>query len=210
MSNLRAYRDGDRLVLVVENPTRELEELVAGIISGQIISVKDLSSHAEMKPFEVKDKGTGGISEVSADAAPHMDAKANTDEAGCDESPRQAMFVKKLKSEQEKSENAPKESNSASDPVKTEELKEDAAVNQSTEDKASQKPASGTANAAKSEPRQRMVSRAAVVSFLKEYLGTDAMNKHLLAKYKTTQVDLNTLSNDDLANLYVLIHRSAR
>lgn len=47
-TNLRAYRDGNRLVVVIENPTKNLESLVASLLSGDINSVKDLG---EPKPM---------------------------------------------------------------------------------------------------------------------------------------------------------------
>lgn len=49
MTNMRAYKDGGtRLVLVIENPTRDLESLVASLISGEIGAVKDLEKPKAM------------------------------------------------------------------------------------------------------------------------------------------------------------------
>lgn len=56
-SMIRAYKDGQRMVLIIENPTRDLESLVASLISGEISAVKDLEAPKEMeKPsFDTKE-----------------------------------------------------------------------------------------------------------------------------------------------------------
>lgn len=57
MTNMRAYKDGNRMVLIIENPTRDLESLVASLISGEISAVKNLEAPKEMaKPsFDTKE-----------------------------------------------------------------------------------------------------------------------------------------------------------
>ena len=82
MTNMRAYRDGRRLVIVIEDPTKDLESLVAAMLTGEIKSVKDLDEPKKMARPEIDLKK---MEEVKQPEAKDM--------------PRKAAFVKKLEEE---------------------------------------------------------------------------------------------------------------
>lgn len=97
MTNMRAYRDGKRLVIVIEDPTKDLESLVAAMLTGEIKSVKDLDEPKKMARPEIDLKK---MKEVKQPEAKDM--------------PRKAAFVKKLEEEtakihEERTENVPEE-----------------------------------------------------------------------------------------------------
>lgn len=96
MTNMRAYRDGKRLVIVIEDPTKDLESLVAAMLTGEIKSVKDLDEPKKMARPEIDLKK---MEEVKPEAK---------------DMPRKAAFVKKLEEEtakthEERTENVPEE-----------------------------------------------------------------------------------------------------
>ena len=120
-TNLRAYRDGNRLVVVIENPTKNLESLVASLLSGEINSVKDL---AEPKPMAKPKVDIDHMEEVkpvkttSTPVSKPQPAPVQTEQP-------KAPFVKKIeeaaaasKSTEEKKEAQPAAINSAQPNIK--------------------------------------------------------------------------------------------
>lgn len=81
MTNMRAYRDGRRLVIVIEDPTKDLESLVAAMLTGEIKSVKDLDEPKRMARPEIDLKKMEEVKPETKDV------------------PRKAAFVKKLEEE---------------------------------------------------------------------------------------------------------------
>lgn len=81
MTNMRAYRDGKRLVIVIEDPTKDLESLVAAMLTGEIKSVKDLDEPKKMARPEIDLKKMEEVKPETKDV------------------PRKAAFVKKLEEE---------------------------------------------------------------------------------------------------------------
>ena len=78
---MRAYRDGRRLVIVIEDPTKDLESLVAAMLTGEIKSVKDLDEPKRMARPEIDLKKMEEVKPETKDV------------------PRKAAFVKKLEEE---------------------------------------------------------------------------------------------------------------
>ena len=81
MTNMRAYRDGRRLVIVIEDPTKDLESLVAAMLTGEIKSVKDLDEPKKMARPEIDLKKMEEVKPEAKDMS------------------RKAAFVKKLEEE---------------------------------------------------------------------------------------------------------------
>ena len=120
-TNLRAYRDGNRLVVVIENPTKNLESLVASLLSGDINSVKDLG---EPKPMAKPKVDVDHMEEVKPvkTASTHV---SKPQPAPVQTEPPKAPFVKKIeqaaaasKSAEEKKEAQPAATNSAQPNIK--------------------------------------------------------------------------------------------
>lgn len=120
-TNLRAYRDGNRLVVVIENPTKNLESLVASLLSGDINSVKDL---AEPKPMAKPKVDIDHMEEVKP-AKTASTPVSKPQPAPVQTEPPKAPFVKKIeqaaaasKSTEEKKEAQPAATNSAQPNIK--------------------------------------------------------------------------------------------
>lgn len=120
-TNLRAYRDGNRLVVVIENPTKNLESLVASLLSGDINSVKDL---AEPKPMAKPKVDIDHMEEVKP-AKTASTPVSKPQPAPVQTEPPKAPFVKKIeqaaaasKSTEEKKEAQPAAINSAQPNIK--------------------------------------------------------------------------------------------
>lgn len=120
-TNLRAYRDGNRLVVVIENPTKNLESLVASLLSGDINSVKDL---AEPKPMAKPKVDIDHMEEVKP-AKTASTPVSKPQPAPVQTEPPKAPFVKKIeqaaaasKSTEEKKEAHPAATNSAQPNIK--------------------------------------------------------------------------------------------
>ncbi len=87
-TNLRAYRDGNRLVLVIENPTKDLESIVGALISGEVNPVKDLT---EPKPMAKPKVDVSQMQEI-----PSKPEVSPITQPVAQEPPKKAPFVKKL------------------------------------------------------------------------------------------------------------------
>lgn len=88
-TNLRAYRDGNRLVLVIENPTKDLESIVGSLISGEVNPVKDLT---EPKPMAKPKVDISKMQEIPS--------KPETHSPVSNQEPKKAPFVRKLEEQQ--------------------------------------------------------------------------------------------------------------
>lgn len=93
VSNMRAYRDGNRLVVVIENPSQDLEALVAGMLTGEIQGVKNLEAPKKMTKPDLKldqmqelkpVQETKSAMETAAEAIPNA------------ASPKKAKFVQRM------------------------------------------------------------------------------------------------------------------
>lgn len=93
-TNLRAYRDGNRLVLVIENPTKDLESIVGALISGEVNPVKDLT---EPKPMAKPKVDVDKMQEVAP--KPEVSPIA-TVATPVNQEHKKAPFVKKLEEQQ--------------------------------------------------------------------------------------------------------------
>ena len=91
-TNLRAYKDGNRLVVVIENPTKNLESLVASLISGDINSVKDLG---EPKPMAKPKVDVDHMEEVKPEKAESATV-SKPQPVPVQTEPPKAPFVKKI------------------------------------------------------------------------------------------------------------------
>lgn len=91
-TNLRAYRDGNRLVLVIENPTKDLESIVGALISGEVNPVKDLT---EPKPMAKPKVDVSQMQEIAPkpEVSPIAAVPVNQEH-------KKAPFVKKLEEQQ--------------------------------------------------------------------------------------------------------------
>lgn len=92
-SNMRAYRDGNRMVLVIENPTQDLEQLIAAMLTGEISSVKGL---IEPKPMAKPKLDVRQMEEIKPAATPNPAVNAGGSNVARQEEPRKAQFVKNL------------------------------------------------------------------------------------------------------------------
>lgn len=92
-TNMRAYRDGNRMVLVIENPTQDLENLVAAMLTGEISSVKGLN---EPKPMPKPKLDVKQMEEIKPVSRPNQTPTASVENAARQEEPRKAQFVKNL------------------------------------------------------------------------------------------------------------------
>ena len=111
MTNMRAYRDGRRLVIVIEDPTKDLESLVAAMLTGEIKSVKDLDEPKKMARPEIDLKKMEEVKPETKDV------------------PRKAAFVKKLEEETTRtheSERMERVQEERVNPSETEEVREEA------------------------------------------------------------------------------------
>lgn len=88
MTNMRAYRDGKRLVVVIEDPTRDLEDLVGAMLTGEISSVKNLDQPKRMARPELDLKN---MEEIKPQPA--------TNETETKPEVKKARFVEKLEAE---------------------------------------------------------------------------------------------------------------
>lgn len=120
-TNLRAYRDGNRLVVVIENPTKNLESLVASLLSGDINSVKDLGEPKPMAKPKVDIDHMEEVKPVKTASTPV--SKPQPDPVQTE--PPKAPFVKKIeqaaaasKLTEEKKEVQPAATNSAQPNIK--------------------------------------------------------------------------------------------
>ena len=120
-TNLRAYRDGNRLVVVIENPTKNLESLVASLLSGDINSVKDLAEPKPMAKPKVDIDHMEEVKPVKTASTP----VSKPQPAPVQTEPPKAPFVKKIeqaaaasKSAEEKKEAQPAATNSVQPNIK--------------------------------------------------------------------------------------------
>ena len=120
-TNLRAYRDGNRLVVVIENPTKNLESLVASLLSGDINSVKDLGEPKPMAKPKVDIDHMEEVKPVKTASTPVSKPQPTPVQT----EPPKAPFVKKIeqaaaasKSAEEKKEAQPAATNSAQPNIK--------------------------------------------------------------------------------------------
>lgn len=120
-TNLRAYRDGNRLVVVIENPTKNLESLVASLLSGDINSVKDLAEPKPMAKPKVDIDHMEEVKPVKTASTP----VSKLQPAPVQTEPPKAPFVKKIeqaaaasKTTEEKKEAQPAATNSAQPNIK--------------------------------------------------------------------------------------------
>lgn len=120
-TNLRAYRDGNRLVVVIENPTKNLESLVASLLSGDINSVKDLGEPKPMAKPKVDIDHMEEVKPVKTASTP----VSKPQPAPVQTEPPKAPFVRKIeeaaaasKSTEEKKEAQPAATNSAQPDIK--------------------------------------------------------------------------------------------
>ena len=120
-TNLRAYRDGNRLVVVIENPTKNLESLVASLLSGDINSVKDLAEPKPMAKPKVDIDHMEEVKPVKTASTP----VSKPQPAPVQTEPPKAPFVRKIeeaaaasKSTEEKKEAQPAATNSAQPNIK--------------------------------------------------------------------------------------------
>ena len=120
-TNLRAYRDGNRLVVVIENPTKNLESLVASLLSGDINSVKDLGEPKPMAKPKVDVDHMEEVKPVKTASTP----VSKPQPVPVQTEPPKAPFVKKIeqaaaasKSTEEKKEAQPAATNSAQPNIK--------------------------------------------------------------------------------------------
>lgn len=120
-TNLRAYRDGNRLVVVIENPTKNLESLVASLLSGDINSVKDLGEPKPMAKPKVDIDHMEEVKPVKTASIP----VSKPQPAPVQTEPPKAPFVRKIeeaaaasKSTEEKKEAQPAATNSAQPNIK--------------------------------------------------------------------------------------------
>lgn len=120
-TNLRAYRDGKRLVVVIENPTKNLESLVASLLSGDINSVKDLGEPKPMAKPKVDIDHMEEVKPVKTASTP----VSKPQPAPVQTEPPKAPFVRKIeeaaaasKSTEEKKEAQPAATNSAQPDIK--------------------------------------------------------------------------------------------
>lgn len=90
-TNLRAYRDGNRLVLVIENPTKDLESVIGMLISGEINPVKDL---AKPEPMAKPKLDIGNMQEVKPEKPAAPSAPEKKQEL------KKAPFVRRLEEQQ--------------------------------------------------------------------------------------------------------------
>lgn len=91
-TNLRAYRDGNRLVLVIENPTKDLESIVGALISGEVNPVKELT---EPKPMAKPKVDVSQMQEIAPKPEVSQIAAVPVNQEH-----KKAPFVKKLEEQQ--------------------------------------------------------------------------------------------------------------
>lgn len=96
-TNLRAYRDGNRLVLVIENPTKDLESIVGALISGEVNPVKDLT---EPKPMAKPKVDLSQMQEIHAPEALKPEPETSELQPVPNKEHKKAPFVRKLEEQQ--------------------------------------------------------------------------------------------------------------
>lgn len=195
-TNLRAYRDGNRLVVVIENPTKNLESLVASLLSGDINSVKDL---AEPKPMAKPKVDIDHMEEVKPASTP----VSKPQPAPVQTKPPKAPFVKKIeqaaaasKSTEEKKEAQPAATNSAQPNIK-----ETPHVVSKTEDVNRNVPASKP-NVTNSAPATQMsVNREILLRQVTAKKNRPIIKNLLRRKYGDEYYDLKKLNTRELLAL---------